>query len=344
MIGDKKIFLKKNKKYKITRQYKQISNEFNPVSLKARCYLNQINNFLRENEKDNKISIKNKENDNIDFENINNNNQLQKKDQEKIEEFVCPSEIKFKKFKKYQQCQKNKFFKEKGFLNYIERMKPNSRIVYNLKNVINEKFTLSYDFYIFPKIEKKKADKPNKKNILKEIDKEKDNNTICNNSKSKTFIYSDNNYKTNGFDYLKKSKKNDLTFNKKKTNRVISAPKIEWRKKLQNLQKNTKNVKNTSVNEVNSKISSDRPLTSLIKSNSLMQLSSSTKDLFCSNSIWRLKKISDLIPKTNFIGLEILNNFKQKRKEIIYKRQNSLPYNYTFVSNRLICDNDFFVY
>jgi hypothetical protein len=75
-----------------------------------------------------------------------------------------------------------------------------------------------------------------------------------------------------------------------------------------------------------------------------MQLSSSTKDLFCSNSIWRLKKISDLIPKTNFIGLEILNNFKQKRKEIIYKRQNSLPYNYTFVSNRLICDNDFFVY
>ncbi len=139
--------------------------------------------------------------------------------------------------------------------------------------------------------------------------------------------------------------KNDLSLNQKNAKRIMSAPKIEFRKKLKNLRKNnTNNLKNFSSNESHTKFDSNRPMSTLIKSNSVMPLSSGAKDLMCPNAIWRIKKISELIPKTNFNGPSILNNFKQKRKEIIYKRQNSLPYDLTFLSNRLIYDNDYFVY
>ena len=43
--------LNSTKKYRITRQYKYLSNEFNPVSLKARYHLRQINSFLKEKKK-----------------------------------------------------------------------------------------------------------------------------------------------------------------------------------------------------------------------------------------------------------------------------------------------------
>ena len=179
-------------------------------------------------------------------------------------------------------------------------------------------------------------------------------------TKSNTLIYNDNiiiqkdldfKYRTNGFDNLGKYKKyekmekNDLSLNQKNAKRIMSTSKIEFRKKLKNLRKNnTNNLKNFSSNESYTKFDSNRPMSTLIKSNSVMPLSSGAKDLMCPNAIWRIKKISDLIPKTNFNGPSILNNFKQKRKEIIYKRQNSLPYDLAFLSNRLIYDNDYFVY
>ena len=55
--------LNSTKKYKITRQYKYLSNEFNPVSLKARYHLRQINSFLKEKEEIKKEQLFDRSND-----------------------------------------------------------------------------------------------------------------------------------------------------------------------------------------------------------------------------------------------------------------------------------------
>ena len=65
------------KKYKIAKQYKLLSNEFNSVCLKARYNLSQINLFLKEreekrNKKNNFYKISKKK-DNDDSEEEKNN-------------------------------------------------------------------------------------------------------------------------------------------------------------------------------------------------------------------------------------------------------------------------------
>lgn len=343
MLNDKKT--KSNKKYKITRQYKFLSNEFNPVSLKARLNLNQINNFLNEKEKDKKI-IK-KDNTNLSEDNYsdteennrnNKNKMFQKEKKSKAKSFVCPSDSVYKKLKNYQGLEKNKIFKEKGFIKYITKMIPNSKIVRNLKKVINEKYNLHYDLYIFPKIENKKTSS-DKNNISLKNPKKNENSSKI---KSKSIMINDSiniqkdidkKNKTNGF-FNKKPKKHNLN----KNIRIFSAPKIDWREKKKDWKKKNKNI-----NEVDYRFFLDRPISPLSNDKSVKPLPKGGGVLY-SNSIWRTKKINDLVPRSNSNVLEKLNDFKKKRNEIIYKRQNSLPYDFTFLSNRLIIDDDFFIY
>ena len=323
--------LNSTKKYKITRQYKYLSNEFNPVSLKARYHLRQINSFLKEKEEKNNQKQSKNENDIYDLEEEEKKkilkNNIKKAKKAKLKSFVCPSDKEFKKLKNYQIWQKFKAAKEHGFKNYIKKMIPNSNDVQNLQKLINEKSSLLYDFYIIQKIDDKKPLIPNQKNIFPDLSK-----TIINNDN----IHRNKNikYRTNSFGFFKKIKKLEITKNK----RVMSAPKIDWRAKKEKWKEKNKNIP-----EENYKFFLDRPISPLTNDKSIKSLPYGGGVLY-SNSIWRTKKINDLIPKLNYDVLGKLNEFKKKRNEIIYKKENYIPYDLTFLSNKFITNEDLFDY
>ena len=323
--------LNSTKKYRITRQYKYLSNEFNPVSLKARYHLRQINSFLKEKEEKNNQKQSKNENDIYDLEEEEKKkilkNNIKKAKKAKLKSFVCPSDKEFKKLKNYQIWQKFKAAKEHGFKNYIKKMIPNSNDVQNLQKLINEKSSLLYDFYIIQKIDDKKPLIPIQKNIFPDLSK-----TIINNDN----IHRNKNikYRTNSFGFFKKIKKLEITKNK----RVMSAPKIDWRAKKEKWKEKNKNIP-----EENYKFFLDRPISPLTNDKSRKSLPYGGGVLY-SNSIWRTKKINDLIPKLNYDVLEKLNEFKKKRNEIIYKKENYIPYDLTFLSNKFITNEDLFDY
>ena len=323
--------LNSTKKYKITRQYKYLSNEFNPVSLKARYHLRQINSFLKEKEEKNNQKQSKNENDIYDLEEEEKKkilkNNIKKAKKAKLKSFVCPSDKEFKKLKNYQIWQKFKAAKEHGFKNYIKKMIPNSNDVQNLQKLINEKSSLLYDFYIIQKIDDKKPLIPIQKNIFPDLSK-----TIINNDN----IHRNKNikYRTNSFGFFKKIKKLEITKNK----RVMSAPKIDWRAKKEKWKEKNKNIP-----EENYKFFLDRPISPLTNDKSIKSLPYGGGVLY-SNSIWRTKKINDLIPKLNYDVLGKLNEFKKKRNEIIYKKENYIPYDLTFLSNKFITNEDLFDY
>lgn len=323
--------LNSTKKYRITRQYKYLSNEFNPVSLKARYHLRQINSFLKEKEEKNNQKQSKNENDIYDLEEEEKKkilkNNIKKAKKAKLKSFVCPSDKEFKKLKNYQIWQKFKAAKEHGFKNYIKKMIPNSNDVQNLQKLINEKSSLLYDFYIIQKIDDKKPLIPIQKNIFPDLSK-----TIINNDN----IHRNKNikYRTNSFGFFKKIKKLEITKNK----RVMSAPKIDWRAKKEKWKEKNKNIP-----EENYKFFLDRPISPLTNDKSIKSLPYGGGVLY-SNSIWRTKKINDLIPKLNYDVLGKLNEFKKKRNEIIYKKENYIPYDLTFLSNKFITNEDLFDY
>ena len=323
--------LNSTKKYKITRQYKYLSNEFNPVSLKARYHLRQINSFLKEKQEKNNQKQSKNENDIYDLEEEEKKkilkNNIKKAKKAKLKSFVCPSDKEFKKLKNYQIWQKFKAAKEHGFKNYIKKMIPNSNDVQNLQKLINEKSSLLYDFYIIQKIDDKKPLIPIQKNIFPDLSK-----TIINNDN----IHRNKNikYRTNSFGFFKKIKKLEITKNK----RVMSAPKIDWRAKKEKWKEKNKNIP-----EENYKFFLDRPISPLTNDKSIKSLPYGGGVLY-SNSIWRTKKINDLIPKLNYDVLGKLNEFKKKRNQIIYKKENYIPYDLTFLSNKFITNEDLFYY
>ena len=323
--------LNSTKKYKITRQYKYLSNEFNPVSLKARYHLRQINSFLKEKQEKNNQKQSKNENDIYDLEEEEKKkilkNNIKKAKKAKLKSFVCPSDKEFKKLKNYQIWQKFKAAKEHGFKNYIKKMIPNSNDVQNLQKLINEKSSLLYDFYIIQKIDDKKPLIPIQKNIFPDLSK-----TIINNDN----IHRNKNikYRTNSFGFFKKIKKLEITKNK----RVMSAPKIDWRAKKEKWKEKNKNIP-----EENYKFFLDRPISPLTNDKSIKSLPYGGGVLY-SNSIWRTKKINDLIPKLNYDVLGKLNEFKKKRNQIIYKKENYIPYDLTFLSNKFITNEDLFDY
>ena len=323
--------LNSTKKYRITRQYKYLSNEFNPVSLKARYHLRQINSFLKEKEEKNNQKQSKNENDIYNLEEEEKKkilkNNIKKAKKAKLKSFVCPSDKEFKKLKNYQIWQKFKAAKEDGFKNYIKKMIPNSNDVQNLQKLINEKSSLLYDFYIIQKIDDKKPLIPIQKNIFPDLSK-----TIINNDN----IHRNKNikYRTNSFGFFKKIKKLEITKNK----RVMSAPKIDWRAKKEKWKEKNKNIP-----EENYKFFLDRPISPLTNDKSIKSLPYGGGVLY-SNSIWRTKKINDLIPKLNYDVLGKLNEFKKKRNEIIYKKENYIPYDLTFLSNKFITNEDLFDY
>lgn len=128
------------KKYKITRQYKYLSHEFNPVCIKARYNLNYINLYMKErekNKKNKKSLIKEDEEKNVSIvedENKKSNNNQLSEEPKKIKPFVCPSDKEIKKLIYYQRLEKHKISKENGFKNYIKKMIPNSMEVQNFQN------------------------------------------------------------------------------------------------------------------------------------------------------------------------------------------------------------------
>ena len=323
--------LNSTKKYRITRQYKYLSNEFNPVSLKARYHLRQINSFLKEKEEKNNQKQSKNENDIYDLEEEEKKkilkNNIKKAKKAKLKSFVCPSDKEFKKLKNYQIWQKFKAAKEHGFKNYIKKMIPNSNDVQNLQKLINEKSSLLYDFYIIQKIDDKKPLIPIQKNIFPDLSK-----TIINNDN----IHRNKNikYRTNSFGFFKKIKKLEITKNK----RVMSAPKIDWRAKKEKWKEKNKNIP-----EENYKFFLDRPISPLTNDKSIKSLPYGGGVLY-SNSIWRTKKINDLIPKLNYDVLGKLNEFKKKRNEIIYHKHKALPYDKLFLSNKIIIEDDVFTY
>lgn len=329
-----------NKKYKITRQYKFLSQEFNPVSLKARYNLNKINLYLKEKEENYKIEQNKELAEKIELDETERENKRKKEKNtikhelekaKKSRSFICPSEKEFKKLIQYQQLERIKISQKDGLQNYIQKMIPYSNEVQNLQNLINKKAELEYDFYIIPKIENKKKVIPKKRrNIVSAFHIEKD---IFTKNKNKTIVIDryiaknrDNKYQTNGF--FKRVHKINSTINNNK--RIMSAPKIDWREKKQKWKEKNKNI-----HEEDYKFFLDRPKSPITNDKSVKPLPNGGGVLY-SNSIWRIKKINDLIPKLNIDALGKLNDFKRKRKEIIYKKQNSLPYDLTFFSNKQI--------
>ena len=118
----------------------------------------------------------------------------------------------------------------------------------------------------------------------------------------------------------------------------MSAPKIDWRAKKEKWKEKNKNIP-----EENYKFFLDRPISPLTNDKSIKSLPYGGGVLY-SNSIWRTKKINDLIPKLNYDVLEKLNEFKKKINEIIYKKENYIPYDLTFLSNKFITNEDLFDY
>lgn len=343
-MSEKKV--NSTKKYKITRQYKYLSSEFNPVCIKARYNLKYINLFLKEKENNDKSEQKSS-----DLEEDKNNSDEEEKNRKiksnakefdnkkKIKPFVCPSDKEIKKLIYYQRLEKYKISKEKGFQNYIKKMIPNSQEVQNFQKRINNNASLNYDFYIIPKIENKKKVLKKKRSIVSAFQV---NKSIFTKNKYKTITLEekknlgnqDNKYKTNGL--FKKIQK--YNFNIKNNKRVMSAPKFDWREKKLRWKEKNKNVA-----EEDYKFYLDRPISPRTNDKSVKPLPGGGGVLY-SNSIWRIKKINDLIPRLNYDALEKLNNFKKKRNEIIYKKDNYKPYDLTFLSNRAINNNDFHNY
>ena len=330
-----------SKKYKITRKYKLLSQEFNPVSLKARYNLSKINLYLKEKEENGKIE-QNKELSNKEEIDDTEREKKKKKDKNNIKNelekakksrsFICPSDKEFKKLIQYQQLERLKISKKDGLKNYIKKMIPYSNEVQNLQKLINKKASLEYNFYIIPKLENKKKEivSNKKRNIVSAFHIEKD---IFIKNKNKTIVIDryitknkDYKYQTNGFSRGVNKYNTKINNNK----RILSAPKIDWREKKQKWKEKNKNI-----HEEDYKFFLDRPASPLTNDKSIKPLPNGGGILY-SNSIWRIKKINDLIPRLNYDALGKLNEFKRKRNEIIYKKQNSLPYNLTFYSNKQI--------
>ena len=308
-------------KIKINLQYRNLPIEFNPVSIKARFYLNQINLLLKEKEKEQKDKInaqKSKEEKNIlddSFkENININIKKIPK-MRKTQSLFFPSEKYFKKLKDYQKLNKNKLIKEKGFNTYIKKMIPCGNLIKNLKKTITEKSGVLHNIYIIPK----NKDKSN-------IYYKRDISSACFPKKRKFFHKIENKTKNNDIIKIKKEK------------RIMSAPRIKY------IDKNKEWIKkNKFIPEVNYKFFLDRPMEPMTRDRSVKALPFGGGILYC-NSIWRTKKINDLIPNLHLKPLKKINDYKKKRSDIIYKRNYSLPHDFTFLSNRLIVDEDFYVY
>lgn len=338
--------LNPTKKYKITRQYKYLSHEFNPVCIKARYNLNRINLYMkeRENNKKNKKSLdlkdELKKHSIEEDENKKDNNRQHFEETKQIKPFVCPSDKEIKKLIYYQRLEKHKISKENGFQNYIKKMLPNSMDVQNFQNKINKNASLNYDFYVMPKIEIKKQILTKKRSIVSAFQV---NKSIFNKNKNRTFIDKENKYirnknnKYNTSGFLKKKEKYNFNINNHK--RVMSAPKLDWREKKLKWKEKNKNVA-----EEDYKFYLDRPISPLTNDKSVKPLPRGGGVLY-SNSIWRIKKINDLVPKLNYDAVEKLNDFKKKRNEIIYNKENVVSYDLTFLSNRIAKDNnDFFSY
>ena len=342
-MSEKKV--NSTKKYKITRQYKYLSNEFNPVCIKARYNLKHINLLLKEKENNDKSDQKSS-----DLEEDKNNSDEEKNrkikgnskefdNSKKIKPFVCPSDKEIKKLIYYQRLEKYKISKEKGFQNYIKKMIPNSQEVHNFQRRINDNASLNYDFYIIPKIENKKKILNRKRSIVSAFQV---NKSIFTKNKYKTIAFEEKKYLGN---QEKKFKVNGLfkkiqkyNFNVKNNKRVMSAPKFNWREKKLRWKEKNKNVA-----EEDYKFYLDRPISPITNDKSVKPLPRGGGVLY-SNSIWRIKKINDLIPRLNYDALEKINNFKKKRNEIIYKKDDSIPYDLTFLSNRAINNNEFYNY
>ena len=324
MLLKKKPILAKNNK--ITRTYKNLSNEINPVSLRARFNLQQINLFLRkkvaEMEKElylkrnnNKNRSVNEVDQNSSRDNKENNDNINISNQQKENSFFFPSHSKFKLIKEYQKYQKEHMLKEKGFKNYISRIKSSHKFIQNIKKAIPDKSSSLYDFYTIPKIPKKNQ-LPKKRDIS---------------SASHLYYKSENKFR-------KIPKINKEKENKKKMKRTMSAQRINWFEKDKEWKR-----KNKFINEEDYNFFLDRPITPLTLDKSVKALPYGGGVLHC-NSIWRFKKINDLIPDNKLKPLKKINDYKKKRDEIIYKKKKSISHDFTFLSNRLIVDDKFFIY
>ena len=323
LLKNKPILAKKNK---ITRLYKKLPNEINPVSLRARFNLQQINIFLKkkETEIEKELYLKKNNNKNLsvnEFEfdssrdNKENNSNINLSNQQNVISFFFPSHSKFKLIKEYQKYQKERMLKEKGFKSYITRIKSSQKFIQNLKKTLPDKSSSLYDFFTNPKIPKKNQ-LPKKRDIT---------------SASHLYYKSENKYKK--ILNINKDKKN-----KKNIKRVMSAQRINWFEKDKEWKK-----KNKFIHEEDYNFFLDRPITPLTLDKSVKALPSGGGILHC-NSIWRIKKINDLIPDNKLKPLKKLNYYKKRRDEIIYKKKKSISHDFTFLSNRLIVHDDFFAY
>ena len=323
LLKNKPFLAKKNK---ITRRYKNLPNEINTVSLRARFNLHQINLFLKkkedEIEKDLYLEKKNNKNlsvnefdQNSSRDNKENDNNFNLLNQQQINSFFFPSNSKFKLIKEYQQNQKEHLLKEKGFKSYIARIKSSHKFIQNLKKELPEKSSSFYDILTIPKIPKKNQ-LPKKRDIA---------------SASHLYYKSENKFRK--IPKISKDKEN-----KKKIRRTMSAQRINWFEKNKEWKR-----KNKFIHEEDYKFFLDRPITPLTLDKSVKALPSGGGVLHC-NSIWRIKKINDLIPDNKLKPLKKINDYKKKRDEIIYKKKKSISHDFTFLSNRLIVCDEFFVY
>ena len=323
LLKNKPILAKKNK---ITRLYKNLPNEINPVSLRARFNLHQINLFLKkkEDELEKDLYLKNNKNKNLSVNEFDQNNAIDNKEndsninisnQQNINSFFFPSHSKFKLIKEYQQYQKERMLKEKGFKSYISRIKSSHKFIQNLKKAFPDKSSSMYDFFTIPKIPKKNQI-PIKRDIT---------------SASHLYYKSENKYR-------KIPKINKEKENKKKIKRIMSAQRINWFEKDKEWRR-----KNKFIHEEDYNFFLDRPITPLTLDKSVKALPSGGGVLHC-NSIWRIKKINDLIPDNKLKPLKKINDYKKQRDEIIYKKKKSISHDFTFLSNKLIVDDEFYVY
>ena len=334
------------KKQKIIHQYKSLPYDLNLVGLKARCNLNQINLILQQKEKERQkkknkdIEVKKviSDNDYLDSDErnkIDNNNNMDEKIKEsKSNSFLCPSSDLIKKIKNFQIWNKNKILKQSGFQGYFNSLVPNSNIVKIIKNKINDQAGLNSNFYICPQIANKTTiNFNNKRKISSALLKYTKYQTCDLSSKMKRT--KDGKSKTNRFIRLNKPALNLI---QKKVKRVMSAPKIDWKEKKRKWKEKNKNVA-----EEDYRFYLDRPLSPRYNDKSVKLLPKGGGVLY-SNSIWRTKKINDLVPKLCYNALCYLKDFKRKRKEIIYRKEKKIAYDLTFLSNRLVLDDRYYVY
>lgn len=332
-----------SKPNKLLIRYKNLSDEFNQVSLGARYNLSQINLFLdKKSEIIKKINSKSINiynsftNENLKSNLWFNNGTIKPK---RLNSFISPSDIALKNLKLYQRFSRNDILGKNGIKIYSQKLKSNYKKVQDIQKNLENISPVTHEIFRLSKRPAIKIPFPtnNQKKLINNVECKLLSNKIYRNFIKNCPIEERKNINNSKKKYNIVRK---ININKNHLNRAKSAMNI----------KNNFNSKYSRENE-NYKFFLDHPK-SPITQDKTIQITPKGGGLIYRNSVWRIKSVNDLVrPYSSSNTLDKLEEMNSKRKEIISKIKFSKPFDSTFISNgkglninNFLFNNDFYCY